>query len=105
MSEEIVGKHKIYCFNNGGPERFLNAVAIADDGHVLAQHLCSHECFMRHDLGISSNWKHENYNNHFGEDNWQLEWVSDVENHEGLKSAFELNAQMVENSSEEAAQR
>lgn len=51
---------KIYCFNNGGSPDWLSAIAICEDGHVLAQHICSHECYMRHDLGMDgSEWKHK----------------------------------------------
>ena len=83
---------KIYCFNNGGSPGWYQALAICEDGHVLGQHICSHERFMRHDLGMDgSNWKHENYNAHCGPGNWELEWVDDPENHEALKKAFDLN--------------
>lgn len=69
--------HTIFCFNNGGSPGFMLAVAVADDGHCLAEHCCSHEGYMRHDLGMDgSTWKHEHYNEHFGAGNWQLEWVS-----------------------------
>jgi hypothetical protein len=88
--------HTIYCFNNGGREGWMHAVAIADDGHCLAQHICSHEGYMRHDLGIESEWKHENYNKHFGAGCWQLEWVDDPPNHKGLQKAFELNQALAE---------
>lgn len=91
MENNETVKHKIYCFNNGGSPGWFHAVAIADDGHCLAQHVCSDEGFMPHDLGITSNWKHDNYNEHFGEGNWELEWVSDPETHEGLLAAFALN--------------
>lgn len=88
-------KHKIYCFNNGGSPGWLSAVALADDGHCLAGHTCSHEGYMRHDLGMDgSTWKHENYNKHFGEGNWELEWVENPKTHEGLQAAIKLNAQL-----------
>ena len=87
--------HKIYCFNNGGKPGWMNAVAIADDGHVLARHVCSGEGFMPHDLGITSNWKHENYDAHFGEGNWELEWVQNPDAHEGCQAAFALNARLI----------
>ena len=86
--------HKIFCFNNGGARGWMYAVAIGDDGHCLAQHVCSSEDFMPHDLGITSNWKHENYNKHFGEGNWELEWVSNPKNHAGLDAALVLNQQL-----------
>jgi hypothetical protein len=91
-------KHTIYCFNNGGETGWYVACAIADDGHCLAQHICSHPNFMPHDLGITSDWKHEYYNAHFGEGNWELEWVDDVKGHEGLKAAFALNQKLREES-------
>ena len=86
------GKHEIYCFNNGGSPNFLQAIAMADDGHVLAAHLCSSEGWMSHDLGITSDWKHKEYNKHFGEGNWVLVWVNHDD--ERLKSAIELNKQL-----------
>lgn len=86
-------RHKIYCFNNGGPPEWLQACAIADDGHCLAGHICSHEGYMRHDLGMDgSTWKHELYNDHFGAGNWELEWVDDPKTHAGLQAALKLNA-------------
>lgn len=86
-------KHKIYIFNNGTNFFGESAVAIADDGHVLAGHACSNESFMRKDMGMDgSNWKHEHYNAYFGEGNWELEWVPtemvDAKSHEGLQAAF-----------------
>jgi hypothetical protein len=96
-----MSKHKIYCFNNGGQPGWLQAVAIGDDGTYLAGHICSDESFMHHDLGITSDWKHENYNRHFGEGNWELEWVADFDNHAGLKEAIRLNALLGEGSSSE----
>lgn len=92
--------HKIYCFNNGGSKDWWYAQAIADDGHALAGHICSHPGFMKHDLGITSNWKHEIYDKHFGAGNWELEWVEDIEAHPGIVEAFRLNKML---SAEEAA--
>lgn len=84
-------KHTIYIFNNGGSPGWYHAVALADDGHSLTSHICSGEGFMSHDMGITSNWKHEVYNKHFGEGNWTLEWVSNPETHTGLLAACALN--------------
>lgn len=82
---------KIYCFNNGGSVGLLSAIAIAEDGHVLAGHCCSSEYFMQHDLGITSTWKHDGYDKHYGAGNWELEWIIDPLTHEGLQKSFELN--------------
>ena len=79
----------------------MSAVAIAEDGNQLAGHTCTSEAYMSHDLGITSDWKHENYNKHYGEGNWQLEWVDDVDIHVGLQKAFELNAKLAEDATEQ----
>lgn len=86
-------KKKIYCFNNGGSPGWLEAVALGEDGQHLASHICSHEGYMRHDLGMDgSTWKHENYNKAYGEGNWELEWVDTdkLQEHEGLNKAIAL---------------
>ena len=85
--------HKIYAFNNGGSRGWMSAVAIADDGRGVAGHICSDEYFMPHDLGVTSDWKHENYDKYFGAGNWEIEWVPSeaINDHAGLQAAFELN--------------
>lgn len=85
-------KKKIYCFNNGGAPRFLSALAIAEDGTVLAEHCCSHEAFMRHDLGMDgSTWKHERYDKHYGAGQWELIWIANPDSSAELKEAVALN--------------
>lgn len=60
-------KKKIFVFNNGGGSSdWQAAVALGEDGAYLASHICSSEAFMRHDMGIGSNWKHHIYDKHFG---------------------------------------
>ena len=86
--------HTIYCFCNGGSPGWLNAMAMADDGHVLAQHCCSDIGFVPHDLGIGSDWKHNHYDEHFGAGNWTLEWVAEPLKHSGLLAAYALNQQL-----------
>lgn len=86
--------HTIYCFCNGGLPTLLHACALADDGHVLANHGCSDLGFCKHDLGIGSNWKHDSYDAHFGAGNWTLEWVEDPENHAGFQAAIKLNSEL-----------
>jgi len=92
-------KPKIFGFNNGGRPGFMIAVAIAEDGLVLAQHLCSHEGFMRHDLGMDGmcTWKHDTYNEHYP-NGWETEFVpsDQLETHIGLNAALDLNQKLKE---------
>ena len=85
-------KKKIYCFNNGGSSGLYNAVALAEDGACVAGHICSHEGYMQHDLGVVGTWKHELYDAHYGIGGWELEWIpsSVVPHHEGLRAAILL---------------
>ena len=97
MAVEEKKKHQIYCFNNGATGGFgVIAVAIAEDGHCLAQHCCSDEGYMAHDLGITSDWKHENYDKHYGAGNWELVWIEASVNDPRLESALYLNSRLEE---------
>jgi hypothetical protein len=87
----------IIGFNNGGSSGWLSAVAIAEDGKILGGHICSHEGYMRHDLGIiegSRNDRHiDSYQKHYP-DGYRMDFVSykDVGSDERLKRAFELES-------------
>ena len=72
----------------------MSAIAISEDGNVLAEHCCSHEVFMAHDLGIVGTWKHEHYDKHHGKGNWELVWISDVKGDVRLQAAIELNSKL-----------
>ena len=84
-------KPKIYCFLNGGQREWWNVLAIAEDGTTLAGHVCSSPSFFRHDIGITSDWKHDKYDAHYP-NGWTLEWVDreDIAAHKGLQQAFKL---------------
>lgn len=61
---------KIFCFNNTmPPARWFECLAIAEDGTLLASHLCSHPDFLYQDLGVyedTSPSKHkESYQVHY----------------------------------------
>lgn len=84
-------KKKIFVFNNGGSPGWYNAMAICEDGVYLAGHVCSHPAYIPHDMGITSDWKHEAYNAHCGEGNWELELVEKPKKHAGLMAAYALN--------------
>jgi len=91
-------KPRIYCFSNvtGGGDGL--ALAMAEDGHVLGQHYCSHEAYVPHDLGVSPGARpdrHEAYAEHYP-DGYVMEFVpaSDVKTHPGLTEAYKRNQQL-----------
>jgi hypothetical protein len=69
-------------------------MAIAQDGTVLASHVCSDHGYARHDMGFTGSWKHDAYNEHYP-DGWELEMVEDAKpgEHTGLDEAFRLNCE------------
>jgi hypothetical protein len=89
----------IYGFNNGGSPGWYSAVAISEDGHCLGGHLCSHEGYMEHDLGIlegAREDRHEkSYRKHYP-GGYRMEFVSsqDIPDHAALNKAFDLNKAM-----------
>ena len=85
----------IYGFNNGGPEEWLHAVLLAEDGTFLGSHICSHEGFMPYDLGIEEGWRADRHNTFRGHypDGYRMEFVgaSEVRSHHGLMAAYRRN--------------
>jgi hypothetical protein len=82
----------IYGFNNGGSSGWYSAVLISEDGVQLGGHICSHECYMRHDLGIMEGTRpdrHETFRNHYP-NGYRMEFVgySDLQGHKGLNDAL-----------------
>ena len=83
----------IYGFNNGGSPGWYEAVLLAQDGTYLGGHVCSHEGYMEHDLGILEGTRedrHEEFRKHYP-DGYRMEFVSydDVPGHAGLNAAFQ----------------
>ena len=66
--------------------------ALSEDGVGFPNHLCSSVAFAKHDMGLTSDWKHEFYREH-APDGYELEWVDDPETHEGWLAAMALNQQ------------
>jgi hypothetical protein len=78
---------KIFAFCNGGEPEWWNMAALSEDGEFLAGHLCSHPIFGPHDMGITSDWKHEHYRERYP-GGFELVWVpGGVEEHEGISAA------------------
>ena len=83
----------IYGFNNGGSPGWMHAQLIAEDSTPLGSHLCSAECYMRHDLGILEGTRpdrHEkDFQPHYPE-GYRMEFVSgdEFDSHVGLQKAI-----------------
>lgn len=85
---------KIYCFvNSGAGTDWQEVIAIAEDGHCLASHISSSQLWARHDIGVTSDWKHEHYKEHYPS-GYELIWLNDPENNDGLKLAIERNEEL-----------
>ena len=90
-------KATIFVFCNSCAPQWHSAVAIAADGTGLTGHVCSGHAWFDHDMGFSSNWKHDVYDKHYPE-GWELEYVETtaIANHERLQKAFKLHRAMQE---------
>ena len=83
----------IIGFNNGGSPKFLHAVLMAEDGEFMGSHCCSHECYMRGDLGILEGTRedrHELFRAHYP-NGYRMDFVSynEVQYHDLLNKALE----------------
>ena len=85
-------KTKIFltCVDGGFRSGDVIGYALAEDGQGLASHLSSNMSFSQHDMGLTSDWKHEHYAKCYPE-GYELEWVDNPENHEGWQKALALN--------------
>ncbi len=77
-----------YGFNNGGSPGWYSGVLIAEDGTCLGGHVCSHEGYMPHDLGVLDGARpdrHETFLKHYP-DGYRMEFVGfdDVKDHPKL---------------------
>lgn len=98
---------RIYCFINGGKGTdWVRAMAMAEDGTCLGQHVSSSDAFAAMDSGFAEApestiapmaWgpnldKRRRFEEHYPE-GFDLEWVDDPRTHPGLLAAYELNQQ------------
>lgn len=82
---------KIYCFVNSGKGTDWQAVmAMAEDGKVVGNHISSSKGWAKHDIGITSDWKHDDYQKNYPE-GYELIWLDNPETSEELKLAYEKN--------------
>lgn len=93
----MADKPRIYCFplwhnpEDGFP---YGIVALAEDGSLLAQHVSLSLEDAKHDIGITSDWQHKHYAEHYP-DGYELEWVEDPSSHEDAVAAYARNREMV----------
>lgn len=82
---------KIFVFINAGEGTdWIEGMAMCEDGTCLASHVSSHEFWFKHDMGLTSDWKHEFYSAHCP-NGYELIHVEDVLNHAELMAAYRLN--------------
>ena len=96
-----MSKIYLYCLSTGmgsgavrgsTPGGDVMGYALAEDGEGLASHYSSSVSFSKHDMGLTSDWKHENYKAHYP-DGFELEWIdeADLGKHEGFQAALKKN--------------
>ena len=73
------------CFQS--KPRDLFGYALCEDGVFLASHLSSSVEWLKHDLGLTSNLKHNAYAEHCP-GGYKLEWVDNPSAHEGWQTAY-----------------
>lgn len=89
-----MGKSKIFCWvNSGAGTDWQEVMAMAEDGTFLANHVSSNKGFAMHDIGLTSDWKHDRYKAKYP-DGYELEWIDDAKSHPGLMAAYALNQAM-----------
>ncbi len=83
---------KIYlaAFETNALGQGYSGYALCEDGVGICSHFSSSISFAKHDLGLTSEWKHEHYQTCCPE-GYELEWVDDPDNHPGWLRAVELN--------------
>lgn len=62
---------KIFIFCNSCAPQWHHATSLSEDGVFLAGHICSDHLYIPHDMGMTSNWKHETYNK-YAPEGWEL---------------------------------
>lgn len=102
MSDTII-KPKIFIISYKSGDDVISS-ALAEDGHVLSGHLSSSYGFAKHDMRLSSNWKHEYYSKHYP-DGYELVdlvtcTVEELRQNVEYQAALKKNHELKENESE-----
>lgn len=64
--------------------------ALAEDGTGLCSHLSSSVAFAKHDMGLTSDWKHDFYREQYP-DGFELVWIDDAATDPRWQAALTLN--------------
>lgn len=94
-------KPQIFIFCNGCSHEWHNATAISEDGHFLAGHICSDHAWIPHDMGITSDWKHDAYKAKYP-DGYELVMVpkEEIKTHAGITAAYQKHLEMAADKTE-----
>jgi len=94
-------KPKIFVYATAGSPGWFIGQALAEDGTSIGGHASSSISFAKHDMGITSDWKHEGYKKHYP-DGYELEWIEekDLKEHAAFNEAFKLNQAQKEDTNE-----
>ena len=80
---------EIYLFvNSGKGTEWQSGSGLSEDGEFLSGHCSSSEHWARHDLGLTSDWKHELYRERYP-DGFALVWVDEPKGHAGIDAAYD----------------
>lgn len=83
--------NEIYCYVLGRWEGGdVSVEAFSADGEVLAGHVSSNVAFAKHDIGITSERKHDKYREYYP-DGYKLVWLDDPESDSRWQAALEIN--------------
>ena len=99
MTPPMMPRIFLWCVPGGFRSGDVIGYACAEDGTGLGSHLSSSVEFSKHDMGLTSDWKHEAYKKHYP-DGFELEWVNNPETHFELSQAIALNKKIEEASTE-----
>lgn len=87
---------RIYTFCNSCSPEWHGALALAEDGTCLAEHLCSNHGWIYHDLGVNEDGRNrDKYAEHYP-DGFVVEFVENPKEHPGVQAAYKLNQEQPE---------
>lgn len=90
-----MSRTKVFAFINGGSGTdWVRGCAIDEHGECVGQHVSSSDGYARYDMGATEHkaMHYADYVKRYGsEDAFEVEWVDDPRNHEGLMAAYAKN--------------